>query len=186
MFEHLSKYRVVLVSGPARSGTTICGKMIASDTGHVFWGDDQYPPYDIELWEMAVSNYYSLPPRVIQCAGMTSQLHRVTADDVMIVYMHRPLTEIWDSKRRAGWTTKSYDIEWSLLESASHGATNTIALDHGMLSLEEFQYWFWHHEQRKKCINKMDQQYHALASHPLWVPQRDRVDWHQKQTERTP
>ena len=46
VFEHLLNFAVVLVSGPQRSGTTICAKMIAHDTGHTYIPESEYQFHD--------------------------------------------------------------------------------------------------------------------------------------------
>ena len=51
MFEYLKEFPVVLVTGPQRSGTRICAKMIAHDTGHRFV--DEREIHTDSLYELA-------------------------------------------------------------------------------------------------------------------------------------
>lgn len=42
MFEHLAGYRSIIVTGPHRSGTTICAEMIGHDTGLTVYREESF------------------------------------------------------------------------------------------------------------------------------------------------
>ena len=96
MFEHLKKYSKILVTGPQRSGTRICAKMIAQDTGYHYVDEN----------DIAVDSLNALckwlkkdDPIVIQCPALMCYAHLLVDQDVMVVVMHRKLEDILEANR---------------------------------------------------------------------------------------
>ena len=123
MFEYLTPFRVILVTGPQRSGTTIAAKMIAQDTGKEFVRED-FPQFaNIEDNLIRLANYGQ--NLVIQCPAWCHMIHQLgSMGGVAIVFMLRRTSEIIRSQERIEW-------EWEPVELAKYGYTN----------MHEFRNW---------------------------------------------
>lgn len=101
MFEHWASHRVIVVTGPQRSGTTIAAAMVAADTGHELVREEAFNVHDPWLWRDLVSRPGQ---RVIQCPTMFAFVSELAERrDVLVVFMNRPLAEIHASQQRIGW-----------------------------------------------------------------------------------
>lgn len=163
MFEHLTKYRVIIVTGPQRSGTTICAKMIAHDTGKRFVAEEAFGVHSREHWESLVLHS---DDAVIQCPTMCAYVGNVLADDVLVVMVHRSLVEIHESEKRIGWREHLRELERYGLSEGDPAAVKYAAWD----------------RQRKQIPHTLDVAYHDLATHPLWVPKEQRAGFGHRQT----
>lgn len=162
MFEDLSKYRVIVVTGPQRSGTRIAAQMIANDTGHSFVDereiniDSLYRFYDA----------YMLDKVVIQCPALARWIHHFSAEDTLICFMMRALEDIKASEKRVGWG-------WEPIEQIRYQVfTKPIA---------ELKYDMWEH-QKQYIFNWQEIEYKSLRSHPLWIPKDERAEFGALQT----
>lgn len=169
MFKHLDFYRIILVSGPQRSGTTICARMIAHDTHYMFIDEGVYQN---DFSTLKHRTLYS-QRQVIQCPVWAVKLHELTMQDVCIVFMYRPVKEIIASQQRIKW-------QWEQVELDRYRALG-IAIEDGT-PIARVKYSYWENTQREKIDNPLEVQYASLADHPLWVPKAERVGWLDKQT----
>jgi len=72
MFELLSQFNTILVTGPQRAGTRICAKMIAYDTGHEYVDEDSIGMDSLyRLYGLLETNR----PMVIQCPVLCRHIH---------------------------------------------------------------------------------------------------------------
>ena len=73
MFNNLWHYWIIFVTGPNRSGTTICARMIAKDTGHDRVIEDEFNGANLkQLASFTQSNY---GPLVIQAPFLSNVIH---------------------------------------------------------------------------------------------------------------
>ncbi len=152
MFEWLAEFDKVLVTGPQRSGTRICTKMIAYDTGHEYI-DELGIIGDSLNW---LGTFVSTKRRfVVQCPALCRYVHIFSADDVAIVLMRRSIEGIIASQKRIGWRG-----EW--LELARYDRSDGV--------IAEVKYQFWEEYQREQIKHAFEIEYESLAKHPLWVP----------------
>ena len=90
MFEHLSNYNVVLVTGPQRAGTTITARMIAHDTGLRYIDESAFAATDEVRWRRVVK---SSERAVIQCPGMARFCHEFgDRPDIAVAFCWRNLS----------------------------------------------------------------------------------------------
>lgn len=167
MFEYLKSYRVIVVSGPQRSGTTICTRMIATDTGHQFVPEEGFGFYNIRLWRYMVEKKHNL---AIQCPTMSRWIHEFgELEDVAIVWMLRPLDEILASQERINWTAT-----YQRKELLNYGpeAQPPIAL----VKLN-----YWQTVQKPVIRHAYEVEYHSLETHPLWVSSEQRKKFRPRQ-----
>lgn len=161
MFEYLAPFRVVIVTGPARSGTTICGHMIAADTGNTYM-DDRTEINSIGKLRHVVTSESNA---VAQCPLLSWHVDEFgVLDDVAVVMVRRNIVEINASNDRLAphrldyWRDGYHALYW---QRGRH--------------ISEAVYQHWDNVQRSRIRHPYDVQYAALAEHPLWVPveQRD-------------
>jgi hypothetical protein len=100
MFEHLAKYRKIVVTGPQRSGTTICARMVAADTGHEYVDEDRFGvSQEGPFWELVKSPLL----QVIQAPGMAHICHELAMPDLFVLFMLRKPKDIMASQVRIEW-----------------------------------------------------------------------------------
>jgi hypothetical protein len=164
MFEWLANFKKILVTGPQRSGTRICAKMIAYDTGYEF----------IDEVSLSMDGLYKLNhfleekrPLVIQCPVLCRYIHMFKGDKIAIVLMRRELDDIVKSQERIGW-------QWEWLELARYDLYDGI--------IAETKYQFWEQYQKERIQNSFEIEYESLVAHPLWITKDLRQNFHPIQT----
>ncbi len=166
MFDYLDKYRIVLVTGPQRSGTTIATKMIAHDTKHTALLEEGFGITDVNRWRATIHRRANL---VIQCPTMCRHVHFEMAEDVAVVMMRRNVHDIIASEQRIKWP-----------EHERLAELRRYHLGAGVPSIVKYAYWDEH--QKDAIINAYEVDYRTLAGHPLWVDQADRATFSPRQT----
>lgn len=166
MFEHLSNYRIVIVTGPQRSGTRICAQIIAQDTGLEYVDEGEHMT-DEAIFRDLVENYDRLVIHAPTCSHIVHDYGML--DDVAVVFMRRPLDEIAASQRRIYWVND--DSEKAKYPPEYHT---------GMAA--QTKYRFWDLVQRRLILHALDVGYHSLEQHPLWVPAEQRKTFEAGQT----
>ncbi len=152
MFEWLADFDKVLVTGPQRSGTRICAKMIAHDTGYEYV-DENDLHMDSLYWLCSFLHYRE--HIVVQCPVLCRHVHMFGADDTAIVLMRRSVEDIVASQKRIGWS-------WEWLELARYDRSDGV--------IAKVKYRFWEERQRERIQHAFEIEYESLAGHPLWVP----------------
>lgn len=175
MFADLAKHRVILVTGPHRSGTTICARMIAQDTGHEFVVEDDIKFSRLDIFKAAVNMD---EPLVVQCPFFMPIIHQLDQrvgldyDETCVVMMHRYRKDIEASEekakrvnfRRLGHTQKALYGE----RSGRH--------------VSDVKYEGWALQQ-PTLPHTLDVGYPSLADHPLWVEDRSTFRFEHKITK---
>jgi hypothetical protein len=165
MFEFLSGFNKILVTGPQRSGTTICGKMIAQDLGMKYVDEDTFKVFDIDLFEDLINDSERL---VIQCPGLCHIIHLYGRGNIAIVFMKRDIKDIIASQERIHWPKEK-------------GELTKYEKTEGIIS--KVKYDFWHFHQKDKINFQFEIEYSSLKSHPLWIPKDKRINFKPKQTK---
>ena len=153
-----SRFRVVVVSGPQRSGTTIAARIIATESGMQYVDEDEYGTKDIDAWKKLVATGQNL---VIHSPAMGRWVHEVSdpkakGEDVAVVWLMRPLPEILASQERIGWNDANEREKYHMTPKD----TRSIAF---------VKKWYWYSHQRPFICNAFELEYHSLKGHPLWV-----------------
>ena len=161
MFAHLSNYRVILVSGPQRSGTRLVAHAIAEDTGHRYVDESYFGTFKNSKLDQLLEKSQI----VVQCPAVARWVHEYSADDVLIVFVRRDIEEIIVSQDRIGWTER---YEWGELQN--------YEADEGPIA--RVKYDFWEQHQRRHIEHWLEVEYESLKEHPLWVAKAKRgTDW---------
>jgi len=171
MFKTMTSFRVIVVSGPHRSGTTICAKMIAQDTGFEFYPEEAFGPDNVKAWQELV---VSATSGVIQCPSMCYRLQLAGQyDDVAIVFVMRNLIDIEMSQRLVGWTFDGFYKNRYRAELAVYRQES------GSLAQIKHEEWT---SQKLMIKHPFEVEYEDLSDHPLWIPRAQRVDFGPRQT----
>jgi hypothetical protein len=165
MFEHLSSYDRIVVTGPQRSGTTIAGRMIAADTGHRYVDEGEFGVYDSVRWREILTGHRI----VVQCPHMLKVIVDDPPPGVLVVLMRRDLADIHASERRIRWEE---DLRGNTRELESFG------LSQGDSARLKYDYWDTH--PRPAC--HLEVAYDSLRTHPAYVAPEQRASFGRKQT----
>jgi len=164
MFEYLREFKRIFVTGPQRSGTTICAIMIAKDLGYKWYKEhilkDMYPE-QLKKFAQANKNF------VLQCPTMCAYIHEIASHKDAVVFMRRPLREILESQKRIGWDKNDAELK-------------RYGLDEGIIAKVKYDRWQFH--QKALIVNPFEVHYRSLSKHPLWVPKKLRQGWKARQT----
>jgi hypothetical protein len=166
MFEWLSKFDRIFVTGPQRSGTRICAKMIAHDTGYDF----------IDETQINMDGFYNFSTLletnkkyVLQCPTLCRYIHFFAQEDNAIVLMRRNIKDIVKSQKRIKWSK-----EWLEL----------IRYDRNEGIISEIKYDFWEKNQKERIKNLFEIEYGSLKTHPLWIAKKERENFLPMQIEK--
>jgi len=152
----------ILVTGPQRSGTTICAKILAHDLGYNFYTEEHI---NISSFEAAKKMVETQDKFVLQCPAICHVIHEL---DATIIMVSRPVHEIVASEARIGWQGERQN------ELKKYNRSN------GIISLVKYQAWYtW---QKALCKESYEIDYHSLDSHELWVSIEKRHGFGKRQT----
>jgi hypothetical protein len=164
MFEWLTEFDRVLVTGPHRAGTRICAQMIAYDTGYEFVDEQDF---GIDSLGGLRSHLRTRQQTVAQCPALCRHIHMLSKDDTAIILMRREIADIIASQKRIGWS-------WERLDLARYDRHDGV--------VSEIKYQFWEDYQKERIKNAFEIEYESLAEHPLWVPKSSRQSFEPGQT----
>ncbi len=177
MFEYLNRFPTIIVTGPHRSGTTICSEMIALDTRRTTIREGAYGCKNSRkfFWLILWTRVAKLRV-VIQAPAMFHRL-RVFGrlPGTAVILMRRPLNELREARDRM------YADDGSKLSGEEQNREELRWLGFDRADAAELKYQRW--EQWKRHVrNPFEVDYSDLANHPLCVPPDERralgKDWH--------
>lgn len=171
MFEDLTIYSSIIVTGCQRAGTTICARAVAHDTGFAYIDEDEYGTTEPDEWRKLVRNRDKV---VIHSPAMARYVHEFGRHyGVFVVWVKRPLSDVMASEARIGWST-----------GKAVGKEREKYIGLGIydpdlpICLIKSKFWL---EQRKMISSWMEVNYGDLQGHPLWVPPTERTDFDKRQ-----
>ena len=165
-FEDVKKFNKIIVTGPQRSGTTICAQMLAHDL-KVRYVDES----DIGIYtESAIRALCTSDPGfVLQCPRAAFACHTFIYPDVAVVFMYRGSYDIKKSQDRINWTNSYQHDELSL-----YGVTNR--------TISTVKYHTWRTKQKQLIPNAFEIWYDTLQTHKFWVKPEDRLNSRGRET----
>lgn len=172
MFEHLSAFKKILVSGPQRSGTTICAQMIAADLKYRYFDEMEF---GVDNMRAVFAIVDSLDRIVLQCPSLAASLWMFSRADTLVIFMKRDVADIVASQNRPIYES-SPDRLWTTahqpVELMKYGRTT------GVIAQVKYEGW----EAQKPYIrNTLEIEYASLAAHPMWVDKAGREHFGPKQ-----
>jgi hypothetical protein len=175
MFEYLTPFRVVLVSGIHRSGTTITAKMIAHDLAIPYYvGGEDYSSGHLREWLGMINN---MSAGVIQGAAMCYYLDVPgDRDDIAVCFVRRNIIDVLASQKRIGWTP-----DHPFLGPRYRREMELYGVERPPLYPRKLQYWETY--QKPRIRHAFDIEYESLSGHPMWVSKQERKGWAARQTE---
>jgi hypothetical protein len=176
MFEDLARFKKILVSGPQRSGTTICASMIAQDLNYRLFDEMEFDVDDLRKVFALVDN---LDRIVVQCPSLSASLWMFSRPDTVVIFMKRNVEEIIASQNRPIYHT-SPDLTWTTrhepIELMKYGRKD------GVIAQVKYEAW---EVQKPYIANTLDIEYSSLSKHPMWVGKRERAHFRPKQIANT-
>jgi hypothetical protein len=157
MFEYLKSYRIIIVTGPMRSGTTVCAHMIAKDTGKQYYDDVKD----------GMGNIYNVR-RIVEKENGVIQSPHISwyvdefgfREDVAIIFMIRNLDEIRTSSERCA-SFRLWPIGYEDYRRVGVDRLDAI-------------YYHWKNVQKIKIKHSFEILYNDLKTHPFWIEKQFR------------
>jgi hypothetical protein len=162
MFEYLKKFDRIMVTGPQRSGTTICARMIARDTGFKYVDEETIGIRDVGACRKLFETQSQF---VVQAPSLAYCCHSF---DGAIVFMFRLIRDIIASQERIGWNREQTELK-------QYGVKDG--------PIAKVKYDYWQLLQRNEIQNAFEVIYSSLAAHPLWIPKENRGEFLPRQYE---
>jgi len=170
MFEYLKKYSKIIVTGPQRSGTTICSAMIAYDTDYTLIKEESYYKFNYIKFKFILKRFKRILDKennfVIQAPTMCRFLEEFDSKDIVIIMMIRGIEDIIASQKRVNWKREQCELE----------KYNKII---GPISKVKYEYW--NRIQKKKIKNYFEINYDSLSVHYLWISKELRINFGARQ-----
>lgn len=160
IFQHMKRHSKIMVTGPQRSGTTICARMIAHDTGHTYFDENQIGIDNQGLWQnlfLTQSNF------VVQAPGLAHVAHEFPG---FVVWMQRAVVDIIASQKRIGWGFEDHELR-------------KYRADHGPIA--QVKYDFWREMQRSMTAKYQEVRFSDLVHHPFFVHRDKRAGFGPRQ-----
>ena len=167
VFSHLKSFDKILVTGPQRSGTRICAKMIAQDTGHHYVDEEHFGFLRKGCFRMMLESCNEI---VVQCPALSRWIHEFSGDDTIIVFMKRNPEDVIASQERIGWGYEERELEQY---GCKKGRQARVKYD------------FWKKKQKPVIKHFLEVEYESLSKHPLWVPKENRKNFEWNQTKQS-
>ena len=162
-FIRSNKFRRVLVTGPARSGTTITAKILAHELNFTYV-DEKRIKWD--NFDKLFTLYTTEKDFVLQAPAISAYCHMMPG---VVVFMRRPTEEIMKSEKRIGFTPKN-----NLL------GLKKYFRDTGFISEVKYEIW---DKWQKNRPNMLEVDYNSIKDHSFYLPDNVRKSFKPKQTE---
>ncbi len=191
MFNSISNKKI-LVSGPQRSGTRICARMVANDTGLSYIDETDIPEFfrsqnreyvintiqDMVDGNNIISDIHcrtrDQKDFVLHCPPLMSWIHLIKG--VFIIIVRRSIEEIDRSIERISWKDGLQELEYNKIGYTRFGEPKSGCKKTNK-SLAKLKYEFWDNYQRG-CINDyLEIEYNSLSEHPMWISPEERRDF---------
>lgn len=156
-FKEFSKFKRILVSGPQRSGSEICAKMIANDGGFELIRESMYSFHNEDKFDDLLKQENI----VVHCPAMAHIVHKYGDDETLIIFMKRNIKDILKSQEVINWTKTQK--RW---EMKKYGFKRGI--------ISKIKYDYWEKYQKNKIKHFLEIQYESLKVHPFWKNPEDR------------
>ncbi len=193
MFDFLESYQIVLVTGPQRSGTTICARMIEDDLGYKYLDEGLW---SVWLGQRARELAEATWPCVLQAPGLLKDVALFNQPKCAVICMIRDIDKIRQSQDRIGWdmwaekelssyiSGENYDWYEKHIAPRSYWTVKTLEDDYAAqenVAWIKYQWWYHHCDKLLTYRNWYDVSYEMLDNHPMWVNRSNRKDFSARQ-----
>lgn len=183
LVERLKKEKVILVSGPCRSGTTIMSHILNDLLPHRFvdsYKNDQSESEDyVNTFDsfLHIINRLGAENVIVHGPHFHPFLHRLPKK-VCVVFMRRDMGKVYASTKRiynGTWTDEFYsDHMESLVEKKNKNFFRR-------LSYPGKVYFTWDKYQKNKTKNFVEARYEWVASHNFYIQDSKRTKFKERQ-----
>lgn len=198
MFSKLREHSAIFVSGPQRSGTRICAKMIAHDTEHRFIDEteakwlflgrgiaDRDTNWD-DVAHIVVAHAQSLIDEetnfVFHCPTFMPWIHRINGAHVVV--MRRSIADIVKSAIRIQWKKGRQELEYNKMGYTRFGRKKeNLGLTKTSEPISKLKYEYWDSCQKSGIVGHQEVEYDSLSDHSLWVSPNNRSNFRWNQTQ---
>ena len=149
MFKKLNKYKAIIVTGIQRSGTRVCAKMIAHDTGYKYIDEKNFG-YDIERF----FDYCAKDNVVVQAPNMCKFVHLLSCKENLVIFMLRSYKDILKSQKK---------LHNFLLSKPNELAQYSEEYENCKVDLNFIKMDYWFRFQRDNIENSMEVNYEDLV-----------------------
>lgn len=152
----IRKYKRVLVTGPQRSGTTICARIIEAEFGHRYVDERKVGVRSLCKLVLALreSNVVVQGPCFSPCC------HWIDTPETAVVFMIRDVGDIKASQQRIGWGWADYERQNYFRDAGE---------------IADIRYEAWDRYQKPMMqVPYFEVRYQDLSVHPLWVDKESR------------
>lgn len=177
MFEKLNHPKI-LVTGPGRSGTRICAKMVCHDTGLPYIDEVEMPDLFIIGQEAKAVRELTDSSFVLHCPTICRYLLDLP-EDLFIIFMFRDPAEIVRSQKRVSVRRKSLEREYNKYGYSRYFKSDLPKTYDDIGTIKQ-RYWVT--DQRPSMKNYQEVHYNDLMAHPLWVGPEKRRNFRWNQT----
>jgi hypothetical protein len=172
LLTRLPTYRVVIVTGPQRSGTTIATQILAAELRFTPVLEESFREDNLMAFASIVVKRRKA---VIQAPALSSIVHLLSAVDVAVVFMWRRVEDIIRSEERIDWTKSFERVE-----------KEKYFLPDDPRPVSEIKQTIWREQQRPRLgARAFELDYESMSNHPLWIEKSSRVNFLPRQTKAT-
>ena len=158
IFEKLKEFKKILVTGPQRSGTTICGHMIAKDLQYRYVDEREVNVRSLFLLSQKLLNPEKI---VIQCPVASAFVSWIDFPETCVVFMRRNCKEIKESEERINWPEELVELK-------------NYFTNKGPIAQVRYHNWDIYQRPCMK-VPYFEMPYESLKTHPLWVDKEIRI-----------
>lgn len=173
VIDELSQYKMVIVSGPQRSGTTITAKMLSEDLGYEFINefDGRFRNNFDNLNRLADHEQRF----VVQAPVMCNVVQKLNKPGMAVVMMIRDRAEIIRSQDRINWTKHHEPTELAAYKKTWGVADGRIC---------DVKYDIWEQQKPQMQVPYYEMQYESayMKDHRLYREPKQRKNFGPKQT----
>lgn len=163
LLEWLRRYRVVLVSGPQRSGTRIAAKVLASELNYVYVDENEIY---VDSLNALCSALKTDTCKVIQCPALARYVHLLASHRVAVIFMMRNIHDVVASQKRIAWKSAYPEL---------------LRYDKTAGEPAEIKYEAWSRT-GLLTLHCFELEYTDLRGHPMWIDKEHRKDFGPLQT----
>jgi len=181
--EFCRKYDRIIVTASQRSGTTICGKMLAFSLGWKYIDESGMPFKDKKVFLAKLIKGNKI---VVQSPGFRVGIHNFIPEinkyKVGVILIKRDVKEIELSRKRIKWGDGGFaDINNPLVKEVLD--SGLVKVPEGKISEMQFRVLQVDYLAKKYPLFTFLINYHDLEGHSLWIPKEKRLKFKPKQTK---
>jgi len=162
--KRLKGFKKICVTGPQRSGTTICAKMLSVDYDLQFFKEEAFGIGSKEGFARLIRAHDNF---VVQCPAVSRHIHELVDDDMAVVWMRRSLKDVVASEKRINWNDYHERLAYKAMEDKRPIATIKNS--------------YWKKHQKNKIKNSFEIKFDSLKNHELFLPDSARSRFEPRQ-----